>query len=61
MPDLLVLLIVILAIVVIVRGPKTIPKLGQALGRGVREARREIEQGDAEAPAPEAPETRDRP
>ena len=59
MPDLLVLLIVILAIVVLVRGPKTIPKLGQALGRGVREARREMEQGDAEAP--EAPENRDRP
>jgi sec-independent protein translocase protein TatA len=59
MPDLLVLLIVILAVVLLVRGPKTIPKLGQALGRGVREARREMDKGDAEAP--EAPETRDRP
>jgi Sec-independent protein translocase protein TatA len=41
MPDLLVILIVILVLVVMWRGPKTLPKLGEALGRGVREARRE--------------------
>ena len=41
MPDLLVILIVILVLVVLWRGPKTLPKLGEALGRGVREARRE--------------------
>jgi Sec-independent protein translocase protein TatA len=41
MPDLLLVLIVILVLVVMWRGPKTLPKLGEALGRGVREARKE--------------------
>ena len=41
MPDLLLILIVILVLVVVWRGPKTLPKLGEALGRGVREARTE--------------------
>ena len=41
MPDLLLILIVILILVVMWRGPKTLPKLGEALGRGVREARTE--------------------
>ena len=34
-------LIVILVVVFVWRGPKTLPKIGQALGRGVREARSE--------------------
>jgi Sec-independent protein translocase protein TatA len=37
----LLILIVILVLVVMWRGPKTLPKLGEALGRGVREARNE--------------------
>lgn len=41
MTDLLVVLVIILIGVLIWRGPKTLPKLGQALGRGVREARSE--------------------
>jgi Sec-independent protein translocase protein TatA len=39
--DLLVVLIIVLVAVIVWRGPKTLPKLGQALGRGVREARTE--------------------
>ena len=39
--DLLIVLVIILVAVVIWRGPKTLPKIGQALGRGVREARTE--------------------
>jgi mttA/Hcf106 family protein len=39
--DLAVVLIIVLAVVLIWRGPKTLPKIGQALGRGVREARSE--------------------
>jgi Sec-independent protein translocase protein TatA len=39
--DLLVVLVIALVIVVVWRGPKTLPKIGQALGRGVREARAE--------------------
>ena len=41
MPDLLIVLIVILVAVIFWRGPKNLPKLGEALGRGAREARRE--------------------
>ncbi len=41
MPDLLVLLVVLLILVVIWRGPKTIPLIGNMLGRGVKEARKE--------------------
>jgi Sec-independent protein translocase protein TatA len=41
MPELLGVLVVILILVLMWRGPKTLPKLGEALGRGVREARRE--------------------
>ena len=39
--DFLIVLIVILILVLIWRGPKTLPKIGQALGRGVKEARAE--------------------
>jgi Sec-independent protein translocase protein TatA len=56
MGDALLVLLVILAVVLVWRGPKTLPKLGQALGRGVREARREVESAD-----PDKPETPDRP
>jgi Sec-independent protein translocase protein TatA len=41
MGDMLLILIVILILVAIWRGPKTLPRLGEALGRGVREARKE--------------------
>lgn len=41
MSDLAVILIVILVLVILWRGPKTLPRLGSALGRGVREARHE--------------------
>ena len=54
MPDTLLILLVVLGAVLIWRGPKTLPKLGQALGRGVREARREVE--DANSDKPETPE-----
>jgi Sec-independent protein translocase protein TatA len=37
--DILLVLIVILILVVIWRGPKTIPEIGRMFGRGVREAR----------------------
>ena len=39
MTDLLLVLIVILVLVIIWRGPKTIPEIGRMFGRGVREAR----------------------
>ncbi|MEW5991137.1 MAG: twin-arginine translocase TatA/TatE family subunit [Chloroflexota bacterium] len=41
MPDLLVALLIILIIVVIWRGPRTLPQIGAMLGRGVKAAREE--------------------
>jgi Sec-independent protein translocase protein TatA len=41
--DLLVLLVIVLIGVLLWRGPKTLPKIGQAFGRGVREARSEAQ------------------
>jgi len=52
MSDFLAVLLVLLVVVVIVRGPKTLPGIGAMLGRGVREARREVgkaRDGDPEA------------
>lgn len=53
--DLLVALLIVLVVVLIWRGPKTLPKIGQALGRGVREARTEAaklrDDKDADPPA----------
>ena len=54
MQDLAIVLIVILVLVLLWRGPKTLPKLGEALGRGVREAKREASElrSDKDEPAP---------
>ena len=43
--------IVILVLVLLWRGPKTLPKLGEALGRGVREAKSEAGKAQAEIQA----------
>ena len=51
MPDVLLILIVILILAVIWRGPKTLPKLGEALGRGVQEAKIEAAKAQAEIQA----------
>ncbi len=51
MPDILIVLIVILVLVVLWRGPKTLPKLGEAFGRGVREAKTEATKAQAEIQA----------
>ena len=39
--DVLIVLIVILILALMWRGPKTLPKIGQMLGRGVKAAREE--------------------
>ena len=49
--DLLIILLVILVLVVMWRGPKTLPKLGEALGRGVKEAKTEAAKAQQEIPA----------
>jgi Sec-independent protein translocase protein TatA len=40
--DILLVLLVILIIVLAMRGPAMLPRLGQAFGRGVKDARQEI-------------------
>ena len=54
--DFLLVLLVILAVVVIWRGPKTLPKIANALGRGVKEARREANADDPAAPDTDKPD-----
>jgi Sec-independent protein translocase protein TatA len=41
MPDTLLVLIVVLIVALVWRGPRNLPRIGEMLGRGVREARRE--------------------
>ncbi len=41
--DLVVVLIAVLAVVLIWRGPKILPKWGETLGRGVKATRKEVE------------------
>jgi hypothetical protein len=61
--DLAIVLVVILVLVLIWRGPKTLPRLGEALGRGVREARhqatRDDDAGSDTTPDPMNPAARD--
>jgi Sec-independent protein translocase protein TatA len=56
MNDVMLVLLVILVVVFIWRGPKTIPKIGNALGRGVREARRQAAKEDPTAPENDKPD-----
>lgn len=44
MGDLALVLVIVLVVVIIWRGPKTLPLLGRAFGQGVREARKEIDE-----------------
>jgi Sec-independent protein translocase protein TatA len=57
--DLVIVLIIVLVLVVIWRGPKTFPEIGRMFGRGVREAREEINKTrggeDAAADEPSKP------
>jgi Sec-independent protein translocase protein TatA len=55
--DILAVLVVVLVLVIIWRGPKTLPLLGRAFGQGVREARREINEikGDDDKPKDDTP------
>jgi Sec-independent protein translocase protein TatA len=66
--DLWIVLVIILVAVLVWRGPKTLPQLGKAFGRGVREAREEAAKAQSEiqartttdpedAPVPDAPST----
>ena len=49
--DLLFFLIIVLVLVLMWKGPQNLPKLGQALGRGVKEARVEASKAQEEIQA----------
>ena len=40
-PDVVIVLIIVLILALMFRGPKTLPKIGEALGRGVKNAKEE--------------------
>jgi Sec-independent protein translocase protein TatA len=46
--DLLIVLIIVLIAVIVLRGPKMLPKLGEALGRTVKDTRAEFEKKSAD-------------
>ena len=50
-PDVLIVLIIVLGAALLWRGPKNLPRLGEALGRGVKEARAEATKAQAEIQA----------
>ena len=58
MQDIAIVLVIVLIVVIIWRGPKTLPLLGKAFGQGVKEARKEIDGIKGE---PDARSTRSRP
>ena len=57
MGDLAIVLVIVLIVVVIWRGPKTLPLLGRAFGQGVREARREIDEMKSDRKEDDPPAT----
>jgi Sec-independent protein translocase protein TatA len=55
--DIVIVLIIVLIAVLLWRGPKNLPKLGEAFGRGVKEARTEATKAQAEIQARTAGDT----
>lgn len=53
--DILVVLVVVLIVVLIWRGPKMLPKWGETLGRGVKATRKEVTDLQAEMRDPDDP------
>ncbi len=54
--DLILILAIALIVVIMWRGPKTLPLLGKAFGQGVKEAKKEIDgiKDDVETPEDES-------
>jgi len=58
MPDVLIVLIIVLVVVFMLRGPKTLPKWGEALGRGFRDAKDGAAKAQSEIQARTSSETK---
>lgn len=54
--DVLIVLLIVLVVVLFIRGPKMLPKLGEALGRTVKDTRAEFDKksGDDDSTGPAA-------
>ena len=59
MTDLFLVLVLVLIIAIVARGPKTLPMIGRAFGQGVKEARREV--GELRSKTDEDADKADRP
>ena len=57
--DLLIILVIVLVVVFMIRGPKTLPKWGSALGKGFRGAKEEAGKAQAEIQARASGESTD--
>ena len=44
----MIVLVIVLVAVLFIRGPKMLPKLGEALGRGIKDTRAELDRKSAE-------------
>jgi Sec-independent protein translocase protein TatA len=59
--DIMIILIIVLVAVLLIRGPRMLPKIGEAFGRGVKETRKEMAKGfgpeseDADGSTPAKP------
>ena len=54
--DIMIVLVIILIVVLMLRGPKMLPKIGEALGRTVKDTKTEVDlafkkDGDQDKPA----------
>lgn len=50
--DILIILVIVLIAVIVLRGPKMLPKIGEALGKTVKDTRSEFEKKSAEDETP---------
>jgi len=54
-PDILIVLVVVLIVVLMWRGPKMLPKIGEALGRTVKDTRAEVDAAFKKDDGPDKP------
>jgi Sec-independent protein translocase protein TatA len=53
--DLIIVLIIVLVVVLMWRGPKMLPKIGEALGRTVKDTRSEVDAAFKKDGGPDTP------
>ena len=53
--DILIVLVIILIVVLMLRGPKMLPRIGEALGRTVKDTRAEVDAAFRKDSGPDKP------